>query len=1367
MHAARYAQARSRDGGAKRWAPRLAALAVLAAGALLCGAPAVLAAESTGEVRNIPGHDAAVMLADLGKGKAGLYLFVTDGESSQRLLMWTGKLPAKSAKLVAGDFNADGFTDAMVLVDLGKKGTKLQYFASDGAKFVPVAAWTGKRGTIVWKSASLASGRYGAEDRMCALLSTPRKDGSTLLLAFDYLEGTLTPRGLAQVPAGGLAAGTQIACGDLDEDLVDETVAFSPGAGGGVLHVFRYDGQALTETTPTAVGAVVSGARLASGDVNGDSAEEALLVGAQGGASSVTAYAPGPEGLSATPMAVTPALAAKAQVGAADMDGDGKADLVAFVPVGKKSGAELIGASSGAAFSAGQAWAGALRIVGAKFSCARTVPTVVRDNVHVLPDGLGATVSSVADDQSVVVFVGAPEAVTSLAAGDIVILKPCEQVPGGLMRTVVSVDPAVGGTSLTSSDASLQDVFAQAQLRLIPTSSGSASGGRTGDKYTRWEIFSFTKALDNSWENDLGRLEFNGTMEMHAGLAYWADICWSHIWAGAYFYFNEQFYTPAGKHTVLFKTSKRWSVEERTTLLSHDFEFMAGPVPVWVTCELGTEAYASAEASCTAYADVKQDLSFRVGAEYSGSWKSLCNSPDPGFVPVGGGTPTNSFTVVDKDISGNFRAKAGVDLWASAELYSLIGPELSVGPYVRLRINPDDNPVWGIYGGLRADLKFVIEYVDEWSLGPWTLYETTLAEAEVDSTRPLTDFAVPSTYTDVPADGWVKANVVGGKYRINFLRYANTDAEPSTYRLRTMRRIDGGAWEACAEGYGYTSGRVWTDVPAGVHLVEYRSVLTSGGHEYAEDVKSVTVRIDAEAPAVQPPPADWNQWHTSPAVPVGGSDTGGSGLAGMAAQAQGYRTGVPLGYEPWAAVTQPLLSDTGVTLPAGGVYWVTCSAVDRAGNQSQPTSWLEKIDLSTPQTSVTGADAEWHASPVTLTFNAVDPGSSVLGSKTYVQSWRWVSVSGVRVLQPVMARIDFALGSGVANTEYSLDAGVTWTHGTSATISQPGENRVLYRAVDVAGNAETAKEVVVKIGSGDATPPTTTVSGADDQWHASPVTLTFSASDDAGGSGVAYTEYRVNGGAWTQGTSVTISASGDNTVDYRSADVAGNVETYKTCHVKIGGGTDTTPPTTSVTGADDAWHNTSVTLTFTAADNAGGSGVAYTEYQVNGGAWTRGTSVTISTITNEGDNVVNFRSADVAGNVETAQTCHVKIDSQNPFWQLTPDRGAVGTGTNGPYWYYNVTLTLTASDPVSGINRIMLKWEKWVPADTEPGHWALGLDWVQANKVAFANDTTGYGAYRLTFYVVDNAGNTQGEREYYFEIRPMPPSAPQGVMARR
>ena len=99
----------------------------------------------------------------------------------------------------------------------------------------------------------------------------------------------------------------------------------------------------------------------------------------------------------------------------------------------------------------------------------------------------------------------------------------------------------------------------------------------------------------------------------------------------------------------------------------------------------------------------------------------------------------------------------------------------------------------------------------------------------------------------------------------------------------------------------------------------------------------------------------------------------------------------------------------------------------------------------------------------------------------------------------------------------------------------------------------------------DTTPPTTTVSGCDANWHRTPVTLHFSATDNAGGSGVDHTQYSTDGGNnWTVADSVVVAAPADHlgdgvhTISYESVDNAGNWETAKTCQVKI----DTTGPAT-------------------------------------------------------------------------------------------------------------------------------------------------------------------------------------------------------------
>jgi hypothetical protein len=87
----------------------------------------------------------------------------------------------------------------------------------------------------------------------------------------------------------------------------------------------------------------------------------------------------------------------------------------------------------------------------------------------------------------------------------------------------------------------------------------------------------------------------------------------------------------------------------------------------------------------------------------------------------------------------------------------------------------------------------------------------------------------------------------------------------------------------------------------------------------------------------------------------------------------------------------------------------------------------------------------------------------------------------------------------------------------------------------------------------DFQPPTTKLSGLPTTCVEN-ASLTLAASDSIG-SGVAYTEYRIDRASWTRysGSPIRLSAPAGArhtyVVDYRSADVAGNVEADKTCSV--------------------------------------------------------------------------------------------------------------------------------------------------------------------------------------------------------------------------
>jgi hypothetical protein len=117
----------------------------------------------------------------------------------------------------------------------------------------------------------------------------------------------------------------------------------------------------------------------------------------------------------------------------------------------------------------------------------------------------------------------------------------------------------------------------------------------------------------------------------------------------------------------------------------------------------------------------------------------------------------------------------------------------------------------------------------------------------------------------------------------------------------------------------------------------------------------------------------------------------------------------------------------------------------------------------------------------------------------------------------------------------------------------------------------------------DTTPPVTTVTGGGTGWFKNPVTLTFTATDSGSdASGVDYTMYRVDSGSFVKGQSVTIAApsgganDGVHTVDYYSADKAGNIEATKSVTVNI----DTTKPTTAALNAVNVKRGRTATLKF-------------------------------------------------------------------------------------------------------------------------------------------------------------------------------------------
>ncbi|MGW9631169.1 ThuA domain-containing protein [Agromyces sp. NPDC055520] len=228
------------------------------------------------------------------------------------------------------------------------------------------------------------------------------------------------------------------------------------------------------------------------------------------------------------------------------------------------------------------------------------------------------------------------------------------------------------------------------------------------------------------------------------------------------------------------------------------------------------------------------------------------------------------------------------------------------------------------------------------------------------------------------------------------------------------------------------------------------------------------------------------------------------------------------------------------------------------------------------------------------------------------------------------------------------DGGVNWTPlgDTAITFDQPLRGLGL-----MAIGPQQEQPVVVEFDyfhletpQVDTTAPTTSLEWAptapdgDEGWFRTAPTFTLTASD-ADGSGVASTEYSIDGGEWiAYDGAVAVTGEGEIAIAFRSTDVAGNVEAEVSATAKV----DTVAPTTTAT-VEDVEGGMRVTLD--AVDDT--SGVAATEYRLDGGEWAAYTEPLV--VTGAGDHTVEYRSTDVAGSVEADQAATVTVGEPGPI----------------------------------------------------------------------------------------------------------------------
>jgi hypothetical protein len=323
------------------------------------------------------------------------------------------------------------------------------------------------------------------------------------------------------------------------------------------------------------------------------------------------------------------------------------------------------------------------------------------------------------------------------------------------------------------------------------------------------------------------------------------------------------------------------------------------------------------------------------------------------------------------------------------------------------------------------------------------------------------------------------------------------------------------------------------------------------------------------------------------------------------------------------------------------------------------------------------------------------------------------------------------------------DAGGTWSawqaYAASASWTVPADGT---RTVEVEYDNPTGLSLALSDAIFVDTVMPSTTDNAPAAWQtSSPVNVTLTAGDGSG-SGVASTEYKLDGAAdWTTGTAVTVSGEAVHTLEYRSTDEAGNVETTRSVDVKI----DMTAPTTT----DDApalWSNATVTFDLTPADPLSGigGGAAKTEYSTDGGVtWTTGTTVTVTpdAVAHTTDALdVLYRSTDAAGNVEIAHGCVARLDTQRPVTLggfICIERGAKAV------FRFRVKDAVPGSPATSATSPVLIKIRSLGGTTVKVVRVPSPCATNARLRLTWARCTLPRGIYIYRVYATDQAGNRQ------------------------
>jgi subtilisin family serine protease/pimeloyl-ACP methyl ester carboxylesterase len=440
--------------------------------------------------------------------------------------------------------------------------------------------------------------------------------------------------------------------------------------------------------------------------------------------------------------------------------------------------------------------------------------------------------------------------------------------------------------------------------------------------------------------------------------------------------------------------------------------------------------------------------------------------------------------------------------------------------------------------------------------------------------------------------------------------------------------------------YSLDNGITWTEYnnpinldEEGIYTLQFRSVDNAGN---IEEVKESIINIDKSSSSTSydiEGQQGTNNWYTSIVTVL---FTATDSLSGV------YEIQYSINNSSWEKYS------TQLELVEDNIYDIKYRSTDLAGNIESENEIRIEVDKNSPKTEaiIEGNHGEngWFVEDVTVELRVED------------------NLSGVLL------------------TEYSLNEGELWEqYSQPIHITEENIHKLLYRSIDNAGNKEEAQEIIIKLDKSSAE-TSYQLEGQQDtsNWYISNVNILLSATDSL--SGVDRIQYSIsNSNSWeTYSTYLELIEDNIYDIRYRSIDLAGNIESENEFRIQV----DKTSPETEVTiegnHGENGWFVGDVTVKLTGEDNL--SGVLLTEYSFDDGQTWKVFGAPIE-LTDDKVYTIQYRSIDIAGNVEKSNIVTVKLDQTEPEVSYTSLEREY-------YWDETLMIDFSGTDNLSGVQLI-------------------------------------------------------------------------------